>query len=61
MMGSGGSKNRRALFLRLAGTLPADPAVNELDATGEPIVNLPVDSPARRKLEEILSSLNGGM
>ncbi|MBN1659751.1 MAG: AAA family ATPase [Anaerolineae bacterium] len=47
--------------LRLAGTLPADPAVNELDAMGEPIVNLPIDSPARRKLEEILSSLNGGM
>ncbi|HSJ58971.1 MAG TPA: AAA family ATPase [Anaerolineae bacterium] len=47
--------------LRLAGILPADPAVNELDAMGEPIVKLPVDSPARLKLEEILSSLNGGM
>ena len=44
--------------LRLVGTVPADPAVNELDAMGEPIVKLPPESPARRKLEEILSSLN---
>jgi len=47
--------------LNLAGLLPADPAVNELDALGEPIVKLPPDSPARRSLETILASLNGGL
>ncbi|MGD8397517.1 MAG: AAA family ATPase [Anaerolineae bacterium] len=45
--------------LTLAGVLPADPAVNELDALGEPIVALPPESPLRRALEEILASLNG--
>jgi CO dehydrogenase maturation factor len=47
--------------LTLAGLLPADPAVNELDAEGEPIVKLPEDAPARRALEAILASLNGGL
>ena len=47
--------------LNLAGLLPADPAVNDLDAMGQPIVALPQDSPVRRTLEAILSSLNGGV
>jgi CO dehydrogenase maturation factor len=47
--------------LKLAGLLPADPAVNELDALGEPIVTLPEDAPLRRSLEAILASLNGGL
>jgi len=47
--------------LNLAGLLPADPAVNDLDAMGQPIVALPQDSPVRRTLEAILSSLNGGL
>jgi len=47
--------------LTLAGIIPADPAVNDLDALGEPMVRLPEDAPARRRLEEILASLNGGM
>jgi CO dehydrogenase maturation factor len=47
--------------LKLAGLLPADPAVNELDAVGEPIVKLPDSSPMRKSLETILSSLNGGL
>jgi CO dehydrogenase maturation factor len=47
--------------LKLAGLLPADPAVNELDAVGEPIVKLPEDAPVRRSLEAILASLNGGL
>lgn len=47
--------------LKLAGLIPADPAVNELDAVGEPIVKLPADSPVRRSLEAILASLNGGL
>lgn len=47
--------------LDLAGLVPADPAVNELDALGEPIVRLPPDSPVRRSLEAIMTSLNGGL
>ena len=45
--------------LALAGLVPADPAVNELDAQGEPIVKLPPNAPSRRSLEAILASLNG--
>ncbi len=47
--------------LKLAGLIPADPAVNELDALGEPIVRLPEDAPIRRSLAAILASLNGGL
>lgn len=47
--------------LQLAGLLPVDPAVNELDALGEPIAKLPEDAPVRRSLEEILASLDGGL
>ncbi len=47
--------------LTLAGLIPADPAVNELDALGEPIVRLPEDAPIRRSLAVILASLNGGL
>jgi CO dehydrogenase maturation factor len=47
--------------LKLGGLIPADPAVNELDALGEPIVRLPEDAPARRSLELLLASVNGGL
>ena len=47
--------------LQLAGLLPADPAVNELDALGQPIVSLPADAPMRRSLEAILTALDGGL
>jgi CO dehydrogenase maturation factor len=47
--------------LKLAGLMPADVAVNELDALGEPVIRLPADAPSRRSLEKILSSLNGGL
>jgi CO dehydrogenase maturation factor len=47
--------------LKLVGLIPADPAVNELDALGEPIVRLPEDAPIRRSLTAILASLNGGL
>ncbi len=47
--------------LALAGLLPADPAVNELDALGQPIVALPEGAPVRRSLEAILASLDGGL
>ena len=46
--------------LTLAGLIPADPAINELDALGEPIVKLPADAPSRQALEAVLASLNGG-
>lgn len=45
--------------LKLAGVIPADPAVNELDAMGEPLVKLPDDSPIRRSFEAILSTVDG--
>ena len=45
--------------LSLAGLIPADPAVNELDAMGEPIVKLSLDSASRSSLESILASVNG--
>jgi len=47
--------------LNLAGIIPADSAVNELDALGQPLVNLPEDAPVRRSLNAILASVNGGM
>jgi CO dehydrogenase maturation factor len=47
--------------LKLGGLIPADPAVNELDALGEPIIKLPEDAPARRSLETLLTSVNGGL
>ena len=47
--------------LELAGLIPADPAVNELDGLGEPIVKLPSDAASRRALEAILASVNGGI
>lgn len=47
--------------LKLAGLVPADPAVNDLDALGEPIIKLPEDAPSRRALEMILASVNGGL
>jgi CO dehydrogenase maturation factor len=47
--------------LRLAGLIPADPAVNELDGLGEPIVKLSEDAPSRRSLEAILASVDGGL
>jgi CO dehydrogenase maturation factor len=47
--------------LTLAGIIPADPAVNELDALGEPLVKLPEDAPARRSLAAILASVDGGI
>jgi CO dehydrogenase maturation factor len=45
--------------LELAGLLPADPAVNEIDAMGQAIVSLPAETPLRRSLDAILASLNG--
>jgi CO dehydrogenase maturation factor len=45
--------------LKLAGLIPADEAVADLDAMGEPIVHLPDDALSRRALATILASLDG--
>jgi CO dehydrogenase nickel-insertion accessory protein CooC1 len=47
--------------LNLAGIIPADPAVNELDALGEPLVKLPEEAPVRRSLDAILASVDGAL
>jgi CO dehydrogenase maturation factor len=47
--------------LKLAGLIPADPGVNELDAVGKPIVGLPEDAPIRRSLEAILVAMDGAL
>jgi CO dehydrogenase maturation factor len=47
--------------LRLAGIIPADPLIAELDAEGQPIVKLPPDAPSRRALDQILAEVDGGL
>jgi CO dehydrogenase maturation factor len=47
--------------LRLAGLIPVDEGVADLDAVGEPIVRLPADAPSRQALGAILASLDGGL
>jgi CO dehydrogenase maturation factor len=47
--------------LRLAGLVPADPLVAELDARGEAIVRLPREAPSRIALESILAGVNAGL
>lgn len=47
--------------LSLAGLVPADPKVAELDALGEPIVRLPLDSPSRVAVERILAAVDAGL
>ncbi len=47
--------------LKLAGFIPTDPAIAELDVLGQPIVRLPADAPSRRALGAILAALEGGL
>jgi CO dehydrogenase maturation factor len=47
--------------LRLAGSIPADALIAELDAQGQPIVRLPLDAPSRRSLDRILAEVDGGL
>jgi CO dehydrogenase maturation factor len=47
--------------LNLVGLIPSDAAVNELDAQGLPVVELPATAPSREALERILASLDGGL
>jgi CO dehydrogenase maturation factor len=47
--------------LELAGLIPTDPGVSELDALGEPIVALPEDAASRQALDAILAGVDGGL
>jgi CO dehydrogenase maturation factor len=47
--------------LELAGLIPADPAVNELDAHGEPIIGLPQEAVSRQALQAILTSIDSDL
>jgi hypothetical protein len=38
--------------------LPNDPLVFEYDSAGTPLVNLPLESPARQALDRIIQSLD---
>jgi len=41
--------------LEIAGMVPEDPLISDLDEEGKPLVEVPEDSPARRAVEAILS------
>jgi CO dehydrogenase maturation factor len=45
------------LHIPLAAALPADPAVGEFDATGQPLVDLPAGSPVVQAVERLLQEL----
>jgi CO dehydrogenase maturation factor len=45
------------LQLPLLGVLPQDAAVAEWDALGQPLVTLPLDTPLRRQLENLLAQV----
>lgn len=43
--------------LDLLGVVPLDPTISEFDANGEPLVNMPDDSPAKKAIKDILAKL----
>jgi CO dehydrogenase maturation factor len=45
--------------LQLVGLIPQDPTVAEFDALGKPLAELPPDAPVRKRLEEIITSIDG--
>lgn len=45
--------------LQLLGLIPQDPTVAEFDALGKPLAELPPDTPVRRRVEEIITSIDG--
>ena len=49
----------RSRQLVLAGLIPSDPLVAEYDTLGRPLVELPIEAPARRALQDVFDSLNG--
>ena len=49
----------REMGLELAGLIPEDSAVADYDALGKPLIDLPLQTPIRRAMNEIIASLNG--
>ena len=45
--------------LQLLGLIPQDPTVAEFDALGKPLAELPPDAPVRKRVEEIIISIDG--
>ncbi|TEU10810.1 MAG: carbon monoxide dehydrogenase [Anaerolineales bacterium] len=45
--------------LQLLGLIPQDPTVTEFDALGKPLAEMPPDTPVRKRLEEIITSIDG--
>lgn len=45
--------------LELAGLIPEDSTVADYDALGKPLIDLPLQSPIRRAMKEIIRSLDG--
>jgi len=45
--------------LQLLGLIPLDPTVAEFDALGKPLAELPPDTPVRKRVEEIITSIDG--
>jgi len=45
--------------LQLLGLIPQDPTVAEFDALGNPLAEMPPDTPIRKRVEEIITSIDG--
>jgi len=45
--------------LQLIGLIPQDPTVAEFDALGKPLAEMPPDTPVRKRVEEIITSIDG--
>jgi CO dehydrogenase maturation factor len=45
--------------LQLVGLIPQDPTVAEFDALGKPLAEMPPDAPVRKRVEEIITSIDG--
>jgi CO dehydrogenase maturation factor len=45
--------------LQLLGLIPLDLTVAEFDALGKPLVEMPPDAPVRKRVEEIITSIDG--
>jgi CO dehydrogenase maturation factor len=43
--------------IELGAMIPADPAINELDAVGKPLINLNGDSPVQREIDKLTEKL----
>ena len=45
--------------LQLLGLIPQDPTVAEFDTLGKPLAEMPPDTPVRKRVEEIITSIDG--